>query len=95
MNITARVYCETVIQQGSPANDKLGALDGGVHSEQVTFKAIYSSSKDDPNRTFSAATPNLNLTMTITNKSALGAFVPGHIYDITFSPTPARTPQPF
>ncbi len=95
MNIVARVYCESVVQQGSPASDKVGAISGGVHSEQVAFKAIYSSSEDDPNRTFSAATPNLTLSMTVSNKAVFGAFVPGHLYDLTFSPTPSRTPQPF
>lgn len=88
MNILARVYCSSVQEYGAPSHDSvLGSVNGEVSQQQVMFSAIYSSSDDDPNRTFSQATPNMKIEMTVTNPAAFGAFVPGHIYDLTFSPT--------
>ncbi len=88
MNIAARVFCQQVVQYGAPGHDPAsGTVNGAVSQETVTFKAIYSSSADDPNKSFSQATPNLNIEMTVTNMKAFGAFVPGRIYDLTFSPT--------
>jgi hypothetical protein len=37
----------------------------------------------------------LSLEIYINNKDAFGAFVPGHIYDLTFAPAPKREPVPF
>lgn len=84
MRITARFYCVSVLQSGMPGNDKLGAVTGETSSEQVRMTAVYSSSEGDPNRTYSQATPNATLDMTITNRDAFGAFKPGHIYDLVF-----------
>lgn len=84
MRITARFACTDVKQSGQPANDQLGAVTGETYMEQVTMTAIYSSGGGDPNRSYSQATPNAKLEMTITNRDAFGAFKPGHIYDLVF-----------
>lgn len=84
MRITARFVCQSVLQTGQAANDQLGACTGDVYAEQVTMTAVYSSGLDDPNRTYSEATPNAKIEMTITNRGAFGAFKPGHIYDLVF-----------
>ena len=95
MQIKARFYCASVQQFGMPSNDRVGALHGEVGQENVILQAIYSSSEDDPNRSYSEATPNAKLEMTITAKGAIGAFKPGRIYDLVFSEAPDRERVPY
>ena len=97
MRITARVYCQRVEQHGTPENDRIGALPGtaSVSCENVVLVPIYSSSDDDPNRSYAEATPSGKVELTITNKAAIGAFTPGEIYDVVFTPAMPREPVPF
>lgn len=95
MIVKARVYCETVTQCGAPATDKIGSINGSVASENLVFRAITSGGEDDPNKSYSKWTPNLELKMTVTNPQIFGQFVPGHLYDLTFAPTPPRTEAPY
>lgn len=84
MRITARFVCTANNQLGQAEHDRLGAIAGETYMEQVTMTAIHSAGPEDPNRTYSQATPNAKLEMTITNRAAFGAFKPGHIYDLVF-----------
>jgi hypothetical protein len=95
MNVIARVYCEKRVETGAPQNDRLGSIDGQPNGETLSFRAITSGGPDDPNKTYSQYTPNMTVEMTITNPAVLGHFVPGHIYDLTFTPAPKREPAPF
>ena len=58
----------------------------------VELAAVYSSSPDDPNRSWAATTPSGNLTMIITNPQAYEQFEVGKDYFLDFSlapPSPA------
>lgn len=61
--------------------------DGGY--EQVQLNAVYGSESDE-NRSYATATPSAKLDITITNKDAFGAFVPGECYYVDFTPAPAK-----
>jgi len=80
--IQARFFVESVKRTGHP-DGKGGVL--GV-CEIVTLRAIYSSGPDDPNRSFAEATPQAYMEMTITNREVFGAFEPGKLYDLLFTP---------
>jgi hypothetical protein len=54
-------------------------------AREVTLNAVYSSDKNDPNFSFSQATPAASLKMTITNPNAFNAFEIGATYDLTFN----------
>lgn len=58
-------------------------------SRRITLTAVYSQDPADPNFTYSRATPAANLTMTITNPDAAGAFEEGKTYDLTFEEVPS------
>ena len=76
MEITARMYVSTI-------------TDGGYqekHYEQVNLVPVYSSDKNSPNYSYSENTPNGALSLTITNRSAWGAFEVGKEYDISIKP---------
>jgi hypothetical protein len=55
-------------------------------NETVRLRAVYAGEKNAEDNTFSEATPSAEVTMTISNKSAHGAFVPGKQYYADFSP---------
>ena len=52
------------------------------------FSAAYSSDPNDPNYSWSQATPGANLSMSITNPAAFEQFEQGRDYLLTFSPAP-------
>lgn len=70
----------------------LGFQGGGKVSEAVAMSAVYSNDKASPNYTFSQATPQAELIMTITNPAAFGLIEPGGAYDITITPVPTDAP---
>lgn len=53
-------------------------------NESVSFNAVIDGSEE--NKSFSAATPSLNLNMVISNPDAKGAFEAGKEYLLTFEP---------
>lgn len=64
--------------------------DFGNH-QVVNAGAVYSDDPTDPNYSFSQATPDAHLSMTITNPDAFGFFKAKQAYDIDFAaagPTP-------
>jgi hypothetical protein len=75
MNIIAKMKCESVLKT--------------EYGEDVKLKAVYSDSPE--NKTFSAATPTAELSMSVTNKGAHGAFVPGKEYYVKFLPAEATS----
>lgn len=77
MTVTARFLCHHV--------------DRWSNRAEVYLNPVYSSDKSTPNHSWSEATPNGKLEMTITNMAAVDKFVPGIEYDITFTPR-VKTP---
>ena len=71
----ARVVINSVEQLGTP---EYRWVNLGAH-------AVYSSDPEDPNYTFSQATPNASLTMTITNQALVDKFKVGQIFDVDFT----------
>lgn len=58
----------------------------------VGLAAVYSSDPDDPNYSFSQATPAASLSMTITNPDAFAEFNEGDTFDLTFEKhTPVKS----
>lgn len=78
------------LKVGSILENKDG--EGKVMSKQITFGAVYSADPASPNYSFSQATPNAQLTMTITNPAAYETFLEGGEYDVDF--TLVGEPQP-
>lgn len=78
-------------------------LRAKFHCEQTTkteygqevakFRAVYTGTPED--NTYSAATPNASLEMTVSNPAAFGFFHPGKQYylDITSADVPAELPD--
>lgn len=67
--VTARFTCQSV--------KELPASEGSAHLE-VEFCAVWGNGKG--NESWSKATPNGRLTMTITNPAVVGHFRPGKTY---------------
>jgi hypothetical protein len=76
MNIKARLCASYVQESGNPKS-----------SEVVHLYAVYTSDPSSPNYSFSQATPGADMTMTISNPDAFGAFEQGKEYDLLFTPT--------
>ena len=55
-----------------------------AYGESFTAAPVYSSDPNDPNKTFSDATPSGKIELSITNKAAHGFFQAGHEYLVTF-----------
>lgn len=75
MNIVAKMKCESVKKTD--------------YSEEVTLRAVYSDEGgevNEENKSFSEATPSAHVQMTISNKTAWGAFVEGGTYFVRFEP---------
>jgi len=70
MNITAKIEVQEV---------KLT-----TYSEEVLARPVMSSGPNDPNNSFSSATPSGEIKLSITNKAAWGAFRPGKKYFVMF-----------
>lgn len=68
-NVTARFVCQSVTEHYN--NYRI-----------VTLTPVYSSDPQSPNYTWSKATPNGKIELTITNPNA--EFVVGNLYHITF-----------
>lgn len=76
MNIQAKLRCTHIIKH------EFGA-------EEACLTAVSSDSPE--NKTFAEFTPNAHVAITITNKAALGAFVPGREYLLLFTPVPPKS----
>lgn len=74
------------------AKMKCTSVRPGTASELVSLDAVDADSAE--NRTFSEATPQANLSMTITNPAAHGAFQPGKEYYVRFEEAGAAAPAP-
>lgn len=53
---------------------------------QVALQPFHSTDPDDPNKSYSEATPCGKVELTITNKAAADAFEVGKFYRIDFTP---------
>lgn len=73
MKILAKMKCESVTK-----------LDGSG-CDQVSLRAVYEADGQD-NKSWSAATPAGQASLTISNPTARGAFEEGKFYMITFEP---------
>ena len=71
MNIRAKFVCETVLKDSS--------------NETVKLRAVTCDGSKD-NESWSKWTPSGELTMSVSNPAAHGAFVPGKSYFIDISP---------
>jgi len=61
---------------------------GDGKTEQMNAHGVYGGTTNAEDNTFSAATPSLNLTMSITNPGATGIFKQGKKYYIDFTEAP-------
>lgn len=52
--------------------------------EEIHLRAVHGNGEE--NKSYAEATPSAALSMTITNKEALGSFIPGGEYYIDISP---------
>lgn len=59
-------------------------------AESVTLTAVYSSDPNDPNHSWSQATPSGQLTMYISNPAAWGFYKGGQEYMLTLVPAAAQ-----
>jgi hypothetical protein len=64
-----------------------------TYCETITAAPVYSSDANDPNKTFSDATPSGKIELAITNRAAHGFFVPGHEYLVTFEDVTKPEPK--
>lgn len=77
MSVSARMKINQIIETTySPAIDPV---------TQVVFNAVTTSDPNNPNYSFSKATPSAELRMTVTNPDALAQFVIGKTFDLTFT----------
>ena len=81
--VRAKFICNTVTERG---------WQGKVEHQDVELTAVYSANPNDPNHTWSEATPSGNIKMTITNPAAFGKFKPGVAYYIDFTEETTRQP---
>lgn len=72
MNIRAKFQCSSVENYGS--------------QEKVNFHAVYSPDPEDPNYTWSKASPQGSFSITISNPAARGKFEPGKSYFLDITP---------
>lgn len=79
MPLKARMYVASVLGRGLPGHF---GQEPEKSQEDVVLEAVYSDDPEDPNFTYSEATPQGSLTLTITNKDAFGFFEPGADYNI-------------
>lgn len=59
------------------------------HAEQLSLRAVYGGATNGEDNTFSAATPNATMSMTISNKSLWGKINPGDKLYVDFTVAPA------
>lgn len=76
MSVRAKFQCSSVVPQGAQTPE--------YTCMSVHLHAVYADGKG--NESWSKATPNGSLTMTITNPAALEQFVPGKTYFLDFTP---------
>jgi len=69
--VKARMRCTSVTDFGNCKN--------------VRLDAVYSDDPNDPNYTFSQASPSGSFELSISNPAAFAAFEPGKTYDIDIS----------
>ena len=74
IRIAARMYVQTL--------DELGNTVDGKFAEDVQLFAVYSADPEDPNHSYSKATPSGTLRMHISNPGAWGFFEKGAQYDV-------------
>ena len=68
------------------ARMKCVKVEGDTYNS-VELRAVYSEDKNDPNYSYSQATPWGELKMSISNPDALGFFEVDKVYDIDITPT--------
>lgn len=95
MEIRARMWCSAVDKFGNPGHEKdRGTVNGAQTVERVHLQAIFSQDPNDPNKTYADASPTASFDIHIVNPKAWGCFQPGHIYDVSFTPTPGMDATP-
>lgn len=85
MAIQAKMVCEKIMSYGYQNH--------GKNQEEVTLAAVYSDDEDDPNYSYSKATPQGHLELTVDNEDAWGYFEPGVEYVVEirkYQPQKAR-----
>lgn len=90
MGLSARMFVQKVEQYGASGLS-------GLANEQIILKAVYTDDPDDPNFSYSQATPSAELTMMITNPEAFGYLEPGAVYNVEISKArvqPAKAVHP-
>lgn len=75
-SIQAKVTVDSV-KDTSYGNDE-------KYAEEVTMRPVYGNGEE--NKSYSEATPNGLISLTITNKQAWGFFVAGQEYYVNFQP---------
>lgn len=73
-----------MVQAKMQCTSVTGGKDAGY--ESVTLHAVYSSDPNDPNYSYSQATPSASAQMQINNPAALGKFEQGKLYFVDFTP---------
>lgn len=75
--LRARLRCDNVTLYASGADTR---------RERPELSAVYSDDPEDPNKSFSDATPSAFFQLVIDNPEAHGFFEPGQEYDIIIRP---------
>ena len=64
-----------------------------AYAETIEAAPVCSSDPNDPNKSWSEATPSGSVELCITNKQVFGHFVPGEEYLLTFEHVPKEAPK--
>lgn len=71
MAFKARLTVQTVTRQ--------------LGGDELVLMPVYSSDPDDPNHSFSQATPSGKVELYVSNPALVGTFEPGKVYDVDFT----------
>jgi thiamine monophosphate synthase len=66
----------------------IGSAIKNEYGEQINAYGVHSGSTNAEDNTFSAATPSLHLSMSVTNPEAIGKLEQGKKYYLTFTEAP-------
>lgn len=79
MTVRAKMRC-------NGRSEKNWGQSEGVDAIEVTLQAVYSNDKNDPNYSWSQASPSGELKLLITNPAAYEQFKLGKAYFVDFTP---------
>lgn len=81
MTVSARMKCNLV--SSNLYQDYKTKQDEPSKAKKIVLNAVYANDPNDPNYSYSEATPSGELMLWITNPNAYGYFEQGKTYDIT------------